>query len=69
MCGFLRLKKNTTTCLQTELLDKDGKMNLLPLFFFFFPLYFCCRLVTHTIYPCVCTVDKVKIEVYGDMCL
>lgn len=36
MCGFLRLKKNTTTCLQTELLDKDGKMNLLPLFFFFF---------------------------------
>lgn len=38
MCGFLRLKKNTTTCLQTELLDKDGKMNLLPLFFF--PLVF-----------------------------
>lgn len=40
MCGFLRLKKNTTTCLQTELLDKDGKMNLLPLFFFFFSLVF-----------------------------
>lgn len=35
---------------------------------FFFPVYFKCALVDHTIYPCVCNADRLYIGIYGKMC-